>query len=569
MAAPTGTDHAPVLLDVRALRVGYRRRHHHDVTPVVHDVSFSIAAGRTVALIGQSGSGKSTIAQALAGLLPPNGRVLSGDATFGQTSITDLRPRECRTLRGTTIAHIPQDPLGSLDPLSKVGAFVARSLILHRGLNKREARSATIELLDRVGLPDARTKASAYPHELSGGQLQRVIIAAAIAGNPRLLIADEPTSALDVSVQAVILDLIDELQAELDLGVLLITHDLGVARDRSDSVVVLNNGRVEEAGPTREVLAAPSAAYTRGLLADAPTMDTRRIRQTDVLDESESAPAITIADLTKTYRRRDSAQPPAAAIADLNLTIGDGSVHAIVGESGSGKTTLARVLAGLSPFEQGVVRVYDRTLPHHPGEYNANARQLQLVYQNPMAALDPRLTVAQLIGEPIEIHRLHARTERLEATRHALAQVGLDDTYLKRRPAELSGGQRQRVAIARALVLTPKILILDEPTSALDVSAQARIVDLLLDLRERHQLTYVFISHDLGLVARLATHVSVLRQGRLVESGSATDVLTAPATSYTTRLLEAIPGSGPARGRPDRGGRHAATPLPAAYALSR
>jgi peptide/nickel transport system ATP-binding protein len=533
------TDEPRLLLDVNALSIGYTHRRSREHRTVVRDATFTVAAGQTVALVGQSGSGKSTIAQAIAGLLPPHGRITSGEAKLDGTSVVGLGQGAWRSRRGRVLAYIPQDPVGSLDPLQKVGTLVARSLVLHRGLSRRQARSEAVALLDRVGIRDARGKADSYPHELSGGQLQRVLIAAAVAGNPKVLIADEPTSALDVTVQAVILDLIDELQAELQLGVLLITHDLGLAHDRSDSMVVLNDGKIEEAGATPEVVRRPRAAYTQRLIADAPGLGSDAIRPHKQPDSANTA--IEIRNLTKVYPHR-SAEAGVPAVDDLSLTIHEGTIHAVVGESGSGKTTLARILAGLADYGAGEVDIFGRRLSAHPADTNPNARELQLVYQNPLSALDPRYTVEQIIREPLDIHGLHDRAHRRDTVLQALDQVGLTDEFLARRPSEISGGQRQRVAIARALALSPRILVLDEPTSALDVTVQARIVELLLNLQEAQNLTYVFISHDLGLVRQVATHVSVLNQGRLLESKTVKDLFTSPRDPYTVKLLESIPG---------------------------
>jgi peptide/nickel transport system ATP-binding protein len=542
MVSAITPDEPRILLGVNALSVGYKRRRSREFSTVVRDVTFAVPAGQTVALVGQSGSGKSTIALAVAGLLPPNGRI-SGDATLDGISVVRLGQRAWRARRGRLLAYIPQDPVGSLDPLKKVGTLVARSLTLHRGLGRRQAQSDAVALLDRVGIRDAESKADSYPHELSGGQLQRVLIAAAIAGNPKVLIADEPTSALDVTVQAIILDLIDELQAELQLGVLLITHDLGLAHDRSDSVVVLNDGQIEEAGPTTEVLRQPQAAYTQRLIADAPGLASEAVRRPERTRPEAADAVIEIRNLTKVYPNRNGRTDQSApAVDDLSLTIDEGTIHAVVGESGSGKTTLARILAGLVDFGAGEVDIFGRRLPAHPADTNPNARQLQLVYQNALSALDPRYTVEQIVREPLDIHGLHDRAERRDAVLHVLDQVGLSRDFLARKPMEISGGQRQRVAIARALALSPRILVLDEPTSALDVTVQARIVELLLSLQEAQNLTYVFISHDLGLVRQIATHVSVLNHGRLLESKSTKDLFASPADPYTVNLLAAIPG---------------------------
>ncbi|WP_261553613.1 dipeptide ABC transporter ATP-binding protein [Frankia tisae] len=536
----------PPILDVRNLSVSYARADQKLRFPVVNDVSFSIRAGETVALVGQSGSGKSTIAQAVTGLLPQNGRVEGGEVLIDGAGVLGLREKAWRNLRGRPLAYIPQDPLGSLDPLKKVGDFVARSYALHRNLKRADAQQEAVDLLERVGIRDARQKAKSFPHELSGGQLQRVLIAAAIAGNPTLLVADEPTSALDVTVQDVVLDLIDELQAELNLGVLFITHDLALAKDRSDSVVVLNHGQIVERGETDSVLVAPRDAYTQQLITDAPGLSTRTYA--DAVDDSAARPTvevlIAVDGLSKIFAKRTGLRGTTEnrALDKLSLTIRKGTIHAIVGESGSGKTTLARVLAGLTEFDEGLVEIAGRALPARSPEINPNARELQLVYQNPLAALDPRFTVERIIREPLDIHDIHSRGERPGVVVDALRQVGLSEAVLNRKPLEISGGQRQRVAIARALALSPEILVLDEPTSALDVTVQARIIDLLLDLQRRQALTYVFISHNLGLVRQIASEVSVLNEGRLVETNHTDAIFAAPKDPYTQRLLASIPG---------------------------
>jgi peptide/nickel transport system ATP-binding protein len=534
------------VLDISDLSVGYSARHHAEVAPVVKGVSLTIESGQTLALVGQSGSGKTTIAQAVAGLLPANGHVLAGRIALRGSDVVGLSERRWRGIRGRRIGYIPQDPLGSLDPLKKVGDFVARSFVLHRGLSRAQARSEAVALLDRVGIRDAARRAQSYPHELSGGQLQRVLIAAAVAGNPSLLIADEPTSALDVTVQAVILDLIDELQSEFHLGVLFITHNLALAKDRSDSVVVLREATVVEQGVTSTVLARPQAAYTQRLITDAPGLSGASApRLRPIADDHPATPAIRVSGLSKSFFKSTGFRGviETRAVDNVSLSIPEGTIHAVVGESGSGKTTLARIIAGLSGFDTGEVEIAGRSLPAQPPDVNPNAKELQLVYQNALAALDPRFTVERSIREPLDILNLHAKKKRRELARDALARVRLDDAVLSRRPQEISGGQRQRVAIARALILEPKILVLDEPTSALDVTIQAQIIELLLDLQSAGRLTYVYISHDLGLVRTIADEVSVLDGGQLVETGSVDSVFTSPRQAYTQRLLEAVPGN--------------------------
>ncbi|WP_203136250.1 dipeptide ABC transporter ATP-binding protein [Microbacterium sp. JZ31] len=524
---------APVLA-IDRLSVAYRRG--RDTTGVVSDVSLTIPPGRTLALVGQSGSGKSTIALAAAGLLPRNGAITAGSVRVGAHDVTGFDDRAWRGLRGSEVGFVPQDPLSSLDPLQTIGSRLRQEL-RRRGVPRPQRTPRAVELLERVGIADAAHKLRLHPHELSGGQLQRVLIAIAIVGSPRLLIADEPTSALDVTVQRTILDLIDALRRDLGLAVLFITHDLALARDRADQIAVLHAGRVVDAGETAHVLDAPSADYTRTLFANAPALSPERYR--DRLHAiSDSAPAaIEVRGLVKSFPGA-----PRPAVDGVDLRIRRGGVHALVGESGSGKSTIARIVAGITGFDAGTVAVGDRTLSERAPHANPHARRLQLVYQNPLAALDPRLSVQRLIEEPLALAGERSTAARRRRAAEALDHVALPRELLGRRPRELSGGQRQRVAIARALALGPEILVLDEPTSALDVTVQAQVVDLLMDLRDRDRLTYLFISHDLSLVRQISEEVSVLEHGRLVESASTAELFRSPRDPYTVRLIEAIPG---------------------------
>ncbi|MGA5462151.1 dipeptide ABC transporter ATP-binding protein [Mycobacterium sp. NPDC050041] len=534
------------LLSVAGLTIAYTPRSRRDRLnqegPVVRDVSFDVEAGAVLAVVGQSGSGKSTIARAVQGLLPENGKVTGGRITLAGRDVTDLTQRQWRELRGATVGFVPQDPLGSLDPLKKVGHQVAEVLIVHGVADRREAHTRAVGLLDRVGIADPRRRAGDYPHQLSGGQLQRVLIAIAIAGDPRLLIADEPTSALDVTVQQRILDLLDELRRERGLGVVFITHDLALAEHHSDHVVVLRDGQVRETGATAGVLGNPQDDYTRQLIADAPALTPDKYRRRSTAAPDGEA-LLRVDGLIKRYGG-------IAALDGVTLDVAQGSIHALVGESGSGKTTVARILAGLSAFDEGEVRVDG--LVRTPGTHfsalrqRAQARVLQMVQQNPTAALDPRFTIGDSVAEPLRINGVGTRAERRRRVAEALDRVGLSDALVDRRPREISGGQRQRVVLARALVLQPPILVLDEPTSALDVTVQAQVVDLLVDLQRELALTYLFISHDLSLVRQIADDVSVLEHGRLVESGPVAEVFAAPAADYTRRLLNAVPGA-PAR----------------------
>ena len=519
---PHTTD-APIA--VTDLRIGYRhgRGPYH---AVVHGVSFEVERGATLALVGQSGSGKSTIAHAIAGLLPANGRVLGGSVRVHGKDVTGFGPKQWRTLHGSTIGFVPQDPLSSLDPLARVGRQIAQSLAVHKTVPKAEIDREVITLLEHVGIGNAAQRARSYPHELSGGQLQRVLIAIALAARPSILIADEPTSALDVTVQKRILDLLGALADELGLTTLLITHDLALAHERSDEIVVLNEG---EAKDHRD-------PYTVRLLSDAPVHSLDKYADRD---ERDGAVVVSARDVRKVF---GSGSAAVTALDGVSLDVRDGSIHALVGESGSGKTTLARIIAGLTGVTSGEVTVLDRVLPPEPAQANRHARDLQLVYQNPLAAVDPRYPVRRIIEEPLLLAGSGGRAERRAKVAAILDKVALPGTVLGRRARELSGGQRQRVAVARALVLAPRVLVLDEPTSALDVTVQAQIIDLLIDLQREHGLTYLFISHDLSLVRQISDRMSVLEHGQLVEEGWTREVFAHPQHPYTERLLEAVPG---------------------------
>ncbi|MCT1606373.1 ABC transporter ATP-binding protein [Nesterenkonia massiliensis] len=519
-------------------------------TPVVKGVSLTVPKGQTLALVGESGSGKSTLAAAAAGLLAENGRIDSGLVEVAGHQTVGFTQKQWRRLRGRNVGFVPQDPLSSLDPLQRIGDQVADAVALHRGVGREEARREAVSLLDSVGIRDAAGRARAYPHQLSGGQLQRVLIATAVAGRPQLLIADEPTSALDVTVQRTILDLLDSLKAQLGLSILLITHDLSVAQERSEHTVVLQHGEIRDAGPTEEVVATPTHEYTRQLFADAPALNPGKYRTASkpqgAEDEaavneavSTGAPVISVADLTKHYG--GSAAP---ALDRIGFEVQQGSIHALVGESGSGKTTAARIIAGLLGYDSGQVHVSGRQRPRDPGVRNRRPEELQLVYQNPLAAFDPRQSIRAALEEPLTIRGDADRRQRRRRVEELLEQVGLDPALGVRTAGQLSGGQRQRAAIARALILQPRILILDEPTSALDVTVQAQLIDLLMRLRTEQGLTYLFISHDLSLVRQIADEVTVLERGQLVESGPADRLFADPQHPYTRRLLESIPGPG-------------------------
>lgn len=539
-AEPTIADDASApLLSVRDLAVSYSG----DLeAPTVSGVSFDVPAGTTVALVGESGSGKSTVVNAILNLLE-NRVAVGGSVEFGGRNVLRLREREFRRIRGRRIGFVPQDPTASLDPVRRIDrqifeAYRASGLPEYSRSSDRDAQAA--ELLRSVGIVDPERALHSYPHQLSGGQLQRVLIGIAISQKPELIVADEPTSALDVTIQKTILDLIDRLKSEHGLSVLLITHDLSLAAERSDSVVVLNRGRIEETGSSVDVLRDPHSAYARALIDDIPSIEPDRFAAAKAgRSVPGPEPALVVTDVRKTFH---NGRHHTEALKGVSFEISEGRTHALVGESGSGKSTLARIVLRLEEPDTGHVLVAGQDVSHLGKREIKNARRnLQLVYQNPFHSLDPTYSVDRLVAEPLVRYKDGTRKQRREQAIRVLALVGLDETYLGRRITKLSGGQRQRVAIARALSLSPKILILDEPTSALDVTVQAQILEVLVDLQVKLGLSYLFISHDLSVVRQLADTVTVLRHGVVQEHGETADVFGDPRTDYTARLVESIP----------------------------
>ncbi|ORW54132.1 ABC transporter ATP-binding protein [Mycobacterium paraense] len=532
------TPEAP-LLSVEGLEVRFGGH-----PPAVCGVDLTVRRGQTVAVVGESGSGKSTTAAAILGLLPPGGRISAGRIVFDGRDITGADRRLLLSIRGRAIGYVPQDPMTNLNPVWKVGFQVREALRANTAT--RDARRRALELLAEAGMPDPARQAARYPHQLSGGMCQRALIAIGLAGRPKLLIADEPTSALDVTVQRQVLDHLQGLTAELGTALLLITHDLALAAERAESVVVVHRGLVVESGAAQEILQRPRHEYTQRLVAAAPSLTPSRSRPSASAPNGRSDDILVVSGLTKVYRESHGVpwrRTEFRAVDDVSFWLRRGSTLAIAGESGSGKSTLARMVLGLLSPTSGTV-VFDGTpIDHSMDRERALAfrRRVQPVFQNPYSSLDPRYSVFRAVEEPLRIHRVGDRKQRERAVRELVDHVALPPSVLGRLPRELSGGQRQRVAIARALALRPDVLVCDEAVSALDVLVQAQILDLLADLQAELGLTYLFISHDLAVIRQIADDVLVMRAGRVVEQAPTEELFTRPAHDYTRRLLEAIP----------------------------
>ncbi|MFC9994722.1 ABC transporter ATP-binding protein [Nocardia sp. NPDC127526] len=523
------------LLTIENLGVEYRGS--TGTTTAVAGASLHIERGETVALVGESGSGKSTLAHAVIGLLN-GGTVTGGEITFAGERLDRAGERALQRIRGARIGLVPQDPGTSLNPVLRIGDQVAEVLRIHGRADRRTARAEAIGILEAAGLDRPEVRARQFPQDLSGGQRQRVLIGIALACTPELVIADEPTSALDVTVQRRILDHLAERTRESGTSVLLITHDLAVAAERADRIVVMRGGEIVETGTAADVLGNPQHEYTRRLLAAAPGLDHDWRPRPAAARDGE--PLLSAHGLHKTFRIARGVS--LTAVDDVSLTIARGETLAVVGESGSGKSTTARIVARLAAADTGTVTFDGRDIARLRGaQLRELRRRIQVVYQNPYVSLNPKLTIAQIVSEPLQAFGIGERRTRRDTVAELLDQVALPSDYLDRRPAELSGGQRQRVAIARALALRPELLVLDEPVSALDVSVQAQILELLERLQAELHLAYLFISHDLAVVRRLADRVAVMRQGVIVETAPTADIFDSPRHAYTRELLAAVP----------------------------
>ncbi|MEF3402290.1 ABC transporter ATP-binding protein [Agromyces sp. CCNWLW203] len=538
------TTNEPVLR-ISGLSIAFRSG--GELVTAVDDVSIDVAAGETVAIVGESGSGKSTTAAAINRLLPENGVITAGSIRFEGREITELGENELVKLRGAGIGLVPQDPMSNLNPLMRVGEQIGEALEVHGYGTGDAVRARVVELLELVGIPDPEQRSRQYPHEFSGGMRQRALIAMGLACQPRLLIADEPTSALDVTVQRRILDQLDQLTGEMDTAVFLITHDLALAAERADRIVVMFRGRIVETGTSQEVLENPQHDYTKQLLAAAPSLASRREPLPIRGGEADAVPLVEVSDLRKEFHLRSpkAGEPTTfTAVDGVSFTIPRGKTVSIVGESGSGKSTTANLVLGLEQITSGRI-AFDGTdlTALKRRELFAFRRRVQPVFQNPYASLDPRYTVEESIAEPLKVHRIGNAASRRTRVAQLLEQVALPTAMSSRLPHELSGGQRQRVAIARALALEPELVVLDEAVSALDVLVQAQILELLAGLQARLGLSYLFISHDLAVVRMISDEVHVMQRGRIVESGTPEQIFDDPQDPYTRELLAAIPGA--------------------------
>lgn len=551
------------LLSVRDLKVGFKTG--KVVNEVLHGVGLDVYPGETVAIVGESGSGKSTMMHAVINLLPGTGRITDGSVTWNGRELVGIHRREMESIRGREIGLVPQDPMSNLNPVWSIG-FQVEEAVRANGLAKgrKAVRQRAIEVLEQAGLQNAEQRMRQYPHQFSGGMKQRALISIGLAASPQLLIADEPTSALDVTVQRVVLDHLAELTSEAGTAVVFITHDLGLAAERAEKLVVMYRGNIVESGPSREILQHPQHPYTKRLVSAAPSLASRRIGSsadlppapTSSFDVSAIAeetphevdrgnPVIEVEGLTKVYqlRKGNFGHEDFTAVDGATFTIGKGETLALVGESGSGKSTIAKMVLQLEKPTSGTIRIDGKDMTKPSGAELFELRsKLQPVFQDPYGSLDPMRSIGNTIMEPLNIHAVGDRASRKARVLELLDQVALPRELATRYPNELSGGQRQRVAVARGLALKPEILVLDEAVSALDVLVQAQILDLLAELQRELGLTYLFITHDLAVVRLIADRVCVMNAGVIVEQATTDEVFDHPQQEYTRRLLDAIPG---------------------------
>ncbi|MDR0253016.1 MAG: ABC transporter ATP-binding protein [Brucellaceae bacterium] len=562
------------LLSVKDLKVSFRTG--NEWSPVVHGISFDIKAGETVAIVGESGSGKSVTALSLMRLLPPLNSKIEGDAVFNSASLTQIDDGAMRHIRGNEIAMIFQEPMTSLNPSLTIGFQLAEVLMTHRGMTRDQAEAEAVHLMERVRIPSAATRVKDYPHRLSGGMRQRVMIAMALACKPKLLIADEPTTALDVTIQAQILDLIKDLQKEEGMAVLFITHDMGVVAEIADRTIVMLHGNIVESDDTAALFAAPEHPYTRALLSAVPKLGSMKgenapLRfpeidratglpveqpetQATTITESGNATPKTVLevrnlrkyfDLPKGLFRKSAGR--VHAVEDVSFSIAASETLSLVGESGCGKSTTGRSIIRLNEPTSGEILLNgENILGLSQSQFRDKRRQMQLIFQDPFASLNPRMKIGDAVAEPMIVHGILGASQARERAKELLEQVGLNPAMYDRYPHEFSGGQRQRICIARTLALDPQLIIADEAVSALDVSIKAQVVNLMLELQEKLDLAFLFISHDMAVVERISHRVAVMYLGEIVEIGARESIFSNPQHPYTKRLLSAVPVPDPA-----------------------
>ncbi|WP_368919600.1 dipeptide ABC transporter ATP-binding protein [Corynebacterium striatum] len=526
----------------------------------VRGVNLSIYPGQSVAIVGESGSGKSTTAMSILGLLPGTGKVTKGQILFEGEDITHYNNKQFEALRGNKIGLVPQDPMSNLNPVWRIGTQVEESLKANNVVEGSEREKRVVEILEEAGLPDAERRAKQYPHEFSGGMRQRALIGIGLAARLKLLIADEPTSALDVTVQKTILDHLEHLTESLGNAVLFITHDLGLAAERAEHLIVMHRGRIVESGPSRDILRDPEHPYTRRLVTAAPSLASSRIRaaqeagiETEELKTGtashtaniEEETVISVRNLTKEFdiRGQRGEKKLLKAVDDVSFDIRRGTTMALVGESGSGKSTVANMVLGLLEPTSGTIEFEGKdTSKLSKKELFNLRRKMQVVFQNPYGSLDPMYSIFKCIEEPLALHKVGSRKEREARVAELLDMVSMPRSAMRRYPNELSGGQRQRIAIARALALRPEVIVLDEAVSALDVLVQNQIIQLLAELQSELKLSYLFITHDLAVVRQTADDIVVMKKGQVMEAGTSDSIFNDPQEEYTRNLINSVPG---------------------------
>lgn len=551
------SDNSKPLLELKDLNITFSSSGGN--VHAVRGANLEVYPGETVAIVGESGSGKSTTAMSVIGLLPKNGKIEGGSIVFNGEDLTKASEKRFQQIRGAEIGLVPQDPMSNLNPVWKIGAQVTESLKANNALDGADKDEKVAQLLTEAGLPDAAKKAKQYPHEFSGGMRQRALIGIGLAARPQLLIADEPTSALDVTVQRKILDHLASLTEELGTAVLLVTHDLGLAAERAEHLVVMHRGRIVESGPSQEILQDPQHPYTQRLVQAAPSINTARYSDNVTVNENSDGAdsqstsgepisadndfVIEVANLTKEFAQRGRGKDVFKAVDDVSFNVRRGTTLAMVGESGSGKSTIANMVLQLLEPTSGTIKFNGEDVSKFSKKQLFNLREkMQVVFQNPYGSLDPMYSIYKSIEEPLILHKRGNRKERQKRVAELLDMVAMPASTMQRFPNELSGGQRQRIAIARAMALNPEVLVLDEAVSALDVLVQDQILKLLQNLQDEHNLSYLFITHDLAVVRQSADDVVVLQNGNLVEKNTTENLFRNAEQEYTRNLINSVPG---------------------------